>query len=193
MADLVSLFVAFISSHRRIQYHNCKIPFLYEHIMTPCMTRRRRRLLIPIIHLITRIYTHIVSTPIKFAFHSHSISFKVVSCPCHRRSSAISLLLRPLLQNKSFISSYFPPSMGTFRLHAVYHVLSELSLLSYLYEYLLRYPGFFHTIYFRPWTAFTSLFSSYAKWPRPLSLVIMRVFPLGLVFCFTLVLICDIN
>jgi len=107
------------------------------------MTRRRRRLLIPIIHLITRIYLHIVFAPIMFALHSHSVSIKVVSCSCHGRSSAISLLLRPLLPTKSSISSsYFPLSVGSFRVHAVYHVLSELSFLSYLYQYLLRYPGF---------------------------------------------------
>jgi len=193
MADLVSLFVAFISFHRRIQYHNCKIPFLYEHIMTPFMTRRRRRLLIPIIHLIMRIYTHIVSTPIKFALHSHSISFNVVSCPCHRRSSAISLLLRPLLQNKSFISSYFPRQWVLFArtLYIMYYQSCRFCLICTNTSYVT--PGFFHTIYFRPWTPFSLLFSSYAKWPRSLSLVIMRVFTLGLVFCFTLVLICDIN
>lgn len=39
-------------------------------------------------------------------------------------------------------------SMGSFRLHAVYHVPSELSFLSYLYQYLLRYPRIFHTIHF---------------------------------------------
>jgi len=39
--------------------------------------------------------------------------------------------------------------MGTFRLHAVYHVLSGLSFLSHLYEYLLRYPWIFFILFFR--------------------------------------------
>ena len=42
--------------------------------------------------------------------------------------------------------------MGPFRLHPVYHVPSELSFLSYLYQYLLRYPGF--SYYSDTWPSF---------------------------------------
>jgi hypothetical protein len=159
------------------------------------MTRRRRRLLIPIIHLITRIYTHIVFAPIKFAFHSHSVSFRVVSCPCHRRSSSISFLLRPLLQIKSFISSsYFLPINGYLSsARCISCTIRAVGFVPFV-----RIPptlplDFFSYYSSDTWTRFSFLFSSYAKWPRSLSLVIMRVFTLGLVFCFTLILNCVIN
>jgi len=65
------------SSH---PYHNCKIPFLYEHIMTPFMTPRRRRYLF-LLSISSRASTsHIVFAPIMLALHSHSISIKVVPC-----------------------------------------------------------------------------------------------------------------
>jgi len=88
------------SSH---SYHNCKIPFLYEHLMTPFMTRRRRRLLIPIIHLITRIYhayclLHQSSSPsIRIPYQSRSSRARVTVA---RPRSPV--FLRPLLQSKSF-------------------------------------------------------------------------------------------
>ena len=65
------------SSH---PYHNCKIPFLYEHIMTPFMTPRRQRYLF-LLSISSRASTsHIVFAPIMLALHSHSVSFKVVPC-----------------------------------------------------------------------------------------------------------------
>jgi hypothetical protein len=83
------------SSH---PYHNCKIPFLYEHVMTPFMTPPAPTLLIPIIHLITRIYlayrlcTNHVCPP--FAFRI-TVSIKVVPCLCHHRSSTITFTGEP--------------------------------------------------------------------------------------------------
>jgi len=50
-------------------------------------------------------------------------------------------------------------SMGSFRLHAVYHVPSELTFLSYLYQYPLRYPRIFFILFTSTaWTPFTFLF-----------------------------------
>jgi hypothetical protein len=127
------------------------------------------------------------SAPIKFALHSHSVSIKVVWCPCHRRSSAISLLLRPLLQTKSFISSsYFTSVNGFFSrarcisctIRAVVFVLFvpiPPTLPSDFSYYSPRRPG---PLLFFP--------SSYVKWLWSLSLVIIRVSTLGLVFCFPL-------
>ncbi len=167
------------SSH---PYHNCKIPFLYEPIMTPFMTPRRRRYLF-LLSISSRASTsHIVFAPIMFVLHSHSASIKVVPCLCQYRSSVITFTCEPFGKAKSFISSsYFPtpPHSGSFRLHAVYHVLSELSFLSYLYQYLLRYPGFF--ILFRRLDLFLILQYSGLSWS--LSLVIMRVnFGIGVLF-----------
>jgi len=88
------------SSH---SYHNCKIPFLYEHIMTsfhdtPAPT--------PTYSYYPSHHAHLPrissSAPIKFAPHSHSVSIKVVSCPCHRRSSAILLLFATPSTNQKF-------------------------------------------------------------------------------------------
>ena len=80
------------SSH---PYHNCKIPFLYEHVMTPFMTPRRRRYLF-LLSISSRASTsHIVFAPIMFALHSHSVSIKVVPCLCHHRSSTITFTCEP--------------------------------------------------------------------------------------------------
>ena len=89
------------SSH---PYHNCKIPFQYEHIMTPSMTPRRRRYLF-LLSISSRASTsHIVFAPIMFAIHSHSVSTKVVPCLCHHRSSTInSLLANPSKSQKFYI------------------------------------------------------------------------------------------
>ena len=139
------------SSH---PYHNCKIPFLYEHVMTPSMTPRRRRYLF-LLSISSRASTsHIVFAPIMFAIHSHSVSIKVVPCLCHHRSSTITLLANPSKSQKFYIIKLLSDTRrsGSFRLHPVYHVPSELSFLSYLYEYLLRYPGF--SYYSDAWTCF---------------------------------------
>jgi hypothetical protein len=88
------------SSH---PYHNCKIPFLYEHVMTPFMTPRRRRYLF-LLSISSRASTsHIVFAPIMFALHSHSVSTKVVPCLCHHRSSTITLLANPSISQKFYI------------------------------------------------------------------------------------------
>lgn len=88
------------SSH---PYHNCKIPFLYEHVMTPFMTPRRRRYLF-LLSISSRASTsHIVFAPIMFALHSHSVSTKVVPCLCHHRSSTITLLVNPSINQKFYI------------------------------------------------------------------------------------------
>jgi len=80
------------SSH---PYHNCKIPFLYEHVMTRFMTPRRRRYLF-LLSISSRASTsHIVFAPIMFALHSHSVSIKVVRCQCHLRSSTITFTCDP--------------------------------------------------------------------------------------------------
>ena len=149
------------SSH---PYHNCKIPFLYEHVMTPFMTPRRRRYLF-LLSISSRASTsHIVFAPIMFALHSHSVS------PYQSRSSRAcvaiarprsSLLANPSISQKFYIIkllSDIPLHSGFFRLHPVYHVLSELSGLSYLYQYLLRYPGF--SYYSDTWSSFLILHST---------------------------------
>jgi hypothetical protein len=138
------------SSH---PYHNCKIPFLYEHVMTPFMTPRRRRYLF-LLSISSRASTsHIVFAPTMFALHSHS-----VPCLCHHRSSTITLLANPSISQKFYIIKLLsdsPVHSGFFRLHPVYHVPSELSFLSYLYQYLLLYPGF--SYYFDTWSSFLFL------------------------------------
>ncbi|KAF8501041.1 hypothetical protein F5888DRAFT_1327550 [Russula emetica] len=139
------------SSH---PYHNCKIPFLYEHVMTPIMTPRRRRYLF-LLSISSRASTsHIVFAPIMFALHSHSVSIKVVPCLCHHCSFTITFTCVPFDKQKFYNIKLLsaPLHSGSFRLHPVYHVLSELSFLSYLYEYLLHYPGF--SYYSDTWTSF---------------------------------------
>ena len=158
--------------------------------MTPFMTRQRRRLLIPIIHLITRIY---------HAYRLlHQSSSPPIRIPYQSRSSRARVTVaRP--RSPFFCDPSYKPkvlyrqvtlllSMGSFRLHAVYHVPSELSFLSYLYQYLLRYPRIFHTIHFDGLDPFffSFLVVHEVKWLWSLSLVIMRVSTLGLVFCFPL-------
>jgi len=114
--------------------------------MTPFTTRRLGRLLIPIIHLITRIYhayrlrTNQVRPP--FAFRIIQGRLMPVSSSLVRDLPSFAT---PSTTNQkvSYHQITFLPSMGISRLHAVYHVLSELSSLSYLYEYLLRYPWIF--------------------------------------------------
>jgi hypothetical protein len=108
------------SSH---PYHNCKIPFLYEHVMTPSMTPRRRRYLF-LLSISSRSSTsHIVFAPIMFALHSHSVS---------RSSSASVTIARPrssLLGNPSINQKFYiiqllsdtPLHSGSFRLYIMYH------------------------------------------------------------------------
>ena len=174
-----------LSSH---SYHNCKIPFLYEHIMTPFMTRRRRRLLIRIIHLNTRIYhayclLHQSSSP-PFAFRINQGRLVPVSPSLVRDLPSFcdpfykpKVLYRPVT---------LLPSMGPFRLHAVYHVPSDsrfcLGCTNTSYVTL----GFFILFTSTAWTSSYFLPLSYLKWLWSLFLVIMRVSTLGLVFCFTL-------
>ncbi|KAN0123360.1 hypothetical protein V8E52_002692 [Russula decolorans] len=82
------------SSH---PYHNCKIPFLYEHVMTPSMTPRRRRYLF-LLSISSRASTsHIVFAPIMFALHSHSVSpYQSRSSRArHHRSSTITFTCEP--------------------------------------------------------------------------------------------------
>ena len=155
------------SSH---PYHNCKIPFLYEHVMTRFMTRRRRRYLF-LLSISSRASTsHIVFAPITFALHSHSVSTKVAPClacvtiarprsPFHANPSIIS-------QKFYIIKLLFRTALhsGFFRLHAVYHVLPELWFLSYLYQYLLRYPWIF--ILFRHLDLFHILHSTLGRLGR---------------------------
>ena len=142
------------SSH---PYHNCKIPFLYEHIMTPFMTPRRQRYLF-LLSISSRASTsHIVFAPIMLALHSHSVSFKVVPCRVTiARPRSPFFACDPFDKPKVLyhrVTFRLPlPRNGYFQLHAVYHVLSGLSFLCYLYQYLLRYPGF--SYYSDAWTRF---------------------------------------
>jgi hypothetical protein len=103
------------SSH---PYHNCKIPFLYEHIMTPIMTPRRRRYLF-LLSISSRASTsHIVFAPIMFAIHSHSVSIKVVPCLCHHCSSTITFTCEPFEKPKVLyhqVTFQHPPyTVGSF-------------------------------------------------------------------------------
>jgi len=109
------------------------------------MTRQRRRLLIPIIHLITRIYHayrllhQSSSPPIRISYQSRSSRARVtVARPRSPFFCDPSYKPKVLYRQVTLLLS-----MGSFRLHAVYHVPSELSFLSYLYQYLLRYPRIF--------------------------------------------------
>jgi hypothetical protein len=123
--------------------------------MTPFMTPRRRRYLF-LLSISSRASTsHIVFAPIMFALHSHSVSIKVVPCLCHHCSSTITFTCEPFEKPKVLYHRVtFPtlPYSGSFRLHPVYHVPSELSFLSYLYQYLVRYPGF--SYYSDTWSSF---------------------------------------
>jgi hypothetical protein len=115
------------SSH---PYHNCKIPFLYEHVMTPSMTPRRRRYLF-LLSISSRASTsHIVFAPIMFAIHSHSVSIKVVPCLCHHRSSTFTFTCEPFEKPKVLyhqVTFRHPPYIvGPFD-YTVNHVPSELS------------------------------------------------------------------
>ena len=116
------------SSH---PYHNCKIPFLYEHVMTPFMTPRRRRYLF-LLSISSRASTsHIVFAPIMFALHSHSVS------PYPSRSSRACVTIArprsPLLANPSISQKFYITKLLSNGC-PVYHVLSELSFLSYSYQ-----------------------------------------------------------
>lgn len=126
--------------------------------MTRFMTPPRRRYLF-LLSISSRASTsHIVFAPIMFALHSHSVSIKVVPCLCHHCSSAITFTCEPFDKPKVLYHqvTFRPPlRSGSFRLHAVYHVPSELSFLSYLYQYLLRYPGF--SYYSDTWSSFLFL------------------------------------
>jgi len=155
--------------------------------MTSFMTRRRRRLLIPIIHLITRIYHayrllhQSSSPPIRIPYQSRSSRARVtVARP---RSPFCDPFYKPKVLYRQVT---LLPSMGPFRLHAVYHVPSDcrfcLSCTNTSYVTL----GFFILFTSTAWTSFSFLPSSYVKWLWSLSLVIMRISNLGLVFCFTL-------
>jgi len=101
------------SSH---QYHNCKIPFLYEHVMTPFMSPRRRRYLF-LLSILSRASTsHIVFAPIMFApiripYQSRS------SRLCHHRSSAIAFTREPFDKPKVLyhqVTFRNPYIVGTF-------------------------------------------------------------------------------
>jgi len=150
------------SSH---SYHNCKIPFLYEHLMTPFMTRRRRRLLIPIIHLITRIYhayclLHQSSSPsIRIPYQSRSSRARVTVA---RPRSPV--FLRPLLQSKSFyiVKLLYSRQWALFAC-TLYHVRSDcrfcLSCTNTSYVTL----GFFILFTSMAWTSFYFLPFSYVK------------------------------
>ena len=125
--------------------------------MTPFMTPRRRRYLF-LLSISSRASTsHIVFAPIMLALHSHFVSFKVVPCRvtiARLRSPpfACDPFDKPKVSYHQITFRVSLPHNGSFRLHAVYHVLSGLSFLSYLYQYLLRYPGF--SYYSDAWTAF---------------------------------------
>jgi len=154
--------------------------------MTSFTTRRRRRLLIPIIHLIARIYhAYRVCTiqlrPIRIPYQSRSSRARVtVARPRSTFFTATTLATQKFYIIKLLSS----PPWVLFACNAVYDVLSELSFLSYLYQYLLRYPGF----------SYYSL-----RFLNPLFFIVLEVafsgnnanFCFGL--CFTLVLICVIN
>jgi hypothetical protein len=165
------------SSH---PYHNCKIPFLYEPIMTPFMTPRRRRYLF-LLSISSRASTsHIVFAPIMFVLHSHSASIKVVPCLCHYRSSVITFTREPFDKAKSFISSsYFPTphTVGCFdcTLYIMYYQNCRFCLICTNTSYVT--PDF-HTI---PTPGYL-LILQYSGLSWSLSLVIMRVnFGIGVV------------
>lgn len=110
-------------------------------------------LLIPIIHLITRIYLA-YRLCIMFAIHSHSVSIKVVPCRCHHCSSTITFTCEPFEKPKVLYHQV------TFR-HPPYWVLSITSCISCTIRIVvfvlfvpipLHYPGF--SYYSDTWTCF---------------------------------------
>ena len=131
--------------------------------MTPFMTPRRRRYLF-LLSISSRASTsHIVFAPIMFALHSHSVS------PYQSRSSRACVTIArprsPFLANPSKSQKFYiikllsnTPTQWVLSIALVYHVLSELSGLSYLYQYLLRYPGF--SYYSDTWSSFLILHST---------------------------------
>jgi|SRR5712672_362146 len=139
------------------------------------MTRRRRRLLIPIIHLITRIYLHIVFAPIMFALHSHSVSIKVVSCPC--LSLVRDRLLHfatPLTDQKFHIIKLLSPSplwvLSACTLYIMYYQTCRFCLICTNTSYVTLD---FHTIHPDPSTSF--FFFIVCEVVLSLFVVIMRV------------------
>lgn len=153
--------------------------------MTPFMTPRRRRYLF-LLSISSRASTsHIVFAPIMFALHSHSVSIKVVPCLCHPIARPRSpLLATPSISQKFYITKLLSDialHSGSFRLHSVYHVPSELSFLSYLYQYLLRYPGF--SYYSDTWSCFLFFI---VLWVVLVAFSGNNASPfLGLLFCLT--------
>ena len=128
------------------------------------MTRRRRPLLITIVHLSRASTTHIVlhqssSPSIRIPYHSRSARARVIV------ARPRSPFCDPFYKSKVLYHQVtFLRSMGTCRLHAVYHVPSELSFLSYMYEYLLRYPWiFFFSYYSLPTLGLLLLLFSHRK------------------------------
>ena len=128
------------SSH---SYHNSKIPLRHEHLMTNYDTLRRR-LLIPIIISSRASTSHIVFAPtLLFLIRIPNFLRPSRARVIVARPRFLPLPLRLLHPIKSFISSsYFFFILGPVRSHFVYHVLPDLSLMCYLYQYLVRYPGF---------------------------------------------------
>jgi hypothetical protein len=142
------------SSH---PYHNCKIPFLYEHIMTPFMTP-------PGADATYSYYpSHHAHLPRISSLHqSCSPSIRI---PYQSRSSrAVSLsLVRDLSACDSFDKPKVLYHPITFRLlspqqqwvfgctlYIMYY--QSCRFLSYLYQYLLRYPGY--SYYSDAWNSF---------------------------------------
>jgi hypothetical protein len=147
------------SSH---PYHNCKIPFLYEHVMTPSMTPRRRR------YLFLLSPSHHAHLPRISSLHQSCLPSIRIPYPSRSSRACVTfarprspLLATPSISQKFYIIELLSDTSlasGSFRLHPVYHVLSELSLLSYLYQYLLHYPRIF--ILFRHLDLFLILHST---------------------------------
>jgi hypothetical protein len=140
------------SSH---PYHNCKIPFLYEHIMTPIMTPRRRRYLF-VLSISSRASTlHIVFAPIMFAIHSHSRINQGRPVPVSPLLVHDHLYLRTLRKAKSFISSSYFPTSALQRVPSITPCIScTIRIVGFVLfvPIPLRYPGF--SYYSDTWTSF---------------------------------------
>lgn len=161
----------------------------------PFMTRRRRRLLIPIIHLITRIYHayRLCTDQVRPPFAFRIIQGRLVPVSSSLVRDLLSFAT-PSTNQKFYIIKLLSSHQWVLfacTLYIMYYQGCRFYLICTNTSYVT--PGFFSYYSSGAWTPFFFSFSSYAKWPRSLSLVIMRVFTLGLVFCFTLILICVIN
>ena len=160
--------------------------------MTPFMTRWRRRLLIPIIHLITRIYHayRLCTDQVRPPFAFRIIQGRLVPVSSSLVRDLLSFATRSTNQ-KFYIIQLLSSHRWVLFACTLYIMYHQGCRLSHLYEYLLRYPWIFFILFFRRVDLFSFLIV------REVTSVAFSGNNASLHFgdgvCFTLILNCVIN